>query len=98
MERINYYTRQHSERLGILIGVMIVKVNGRAINVTNQYYDELQKRGAIFKLEVHDRKGEVRFINSALYDTDHHELGRVFVGEPYHMKAESKTESKAESS
>lgn len=87
-----------AERLGILIGETIVKVNGRAINETNQFYEALQNSGAFFKLEVLDTNGEVRFINSALYDTDHHELGIVFVGEPYHMKAESKTESKAESS
>src|SRR5699024_6574772 len=87
-----------AERLGILIGETISNVNGRAINETNQFYEALQNSGAFFKLEVLDTNGEVRFINSALYDTDHHELGIVFIGEPYHMKAELKTESKAESS
>lgn len=70
-------------RLGISIGETIVKVNGQVVNETDQFYEALQNSGAFFKLDILDTNGEIRFVNSAMYDTDHHELGVVFVGEPY---------------
>lgn len=71
-----------ADRLGIEIGETITKVNGHPIHTAAQFYESLQNSGAFFKLDVIDHQGEVRFIHSALYEEDHHELGIVFVNQP----------------
>lgn len=71
-----------ADRLGIEIGETITKVNGQAIHTSTQFYEALQNSGAFFKLDILDHQGEVRFINSALYEEDHHELGIIFVDAP----------------
>lgn len=70
-------------RLDVLVGETIVKVNGRKIYEEADFYEALQGSGASFKMEVLDDNHEVRFVQGALYEGDHHELGLVFSGEPY---------------
>ncbi|GGB53779.1 membrane protein [Lentibacillus populi] len=84
-----------ADRLGILIGETIHKVNGKKVNDVAEFYHALQASGAFFKLEVVDDSGEVRFIKSALYQGDHHELGIVFTKEKY-RNGERKWKEKAE--
>lgn len=72
-----------ADRLGILVGEVILKVNGKVVTNSTQLYEALQNSGAFFKLDVLDYDGEVRFINSAFYEEDHHELGIIFPEEPY---------------
>lgn len=72
-----------ADRLNILAGETIVKVNDKKIYSMEAFYESLQRSGAFFKLEVLDDRGEVRFIQSALYEKDHHELGILFPTEPY---------------
>lgn len=86
-----------ADRLGILVGETILKVNGVVVTSSAQLYEALQNSRASFKLEVLDYNGEVRFINSVLYDKDHHELGIIFPehdGRPRHDEetAHAKTE------
>lgn len=75
-----------AERLEILIGETIAKVNGKKVNSADEFYLALQENGATFKLDILDEAGEVRFLQSALYEGDHYELGLVFTTEPYRRK------------
>jgi len=70
-------------RLGIQTGEVIAKVNDMRVNSKDALYEALQTSGASFKLDVLDDAGEVRFIQSAFYETDHYQLGLLFAGEPY---------------
>lgn len=72
-----------ADRLQVLIGETITKVNGIKISNETEFYRALQESGASFKIDVLDHNGEVRFVQSAIYAGDHHELGFLFVGEPY---------------
>lgn len=65
-------------RLGILPGETIVKVNGTQINNTSEFYVALQESGAYFKIDILDDANEVRFVQGALYEGDHHKLGLIF--------------------
>ena len=76
-----------ADRLHILIGETIKKVNDHKVNNVKQFYEALQNSGAFFKLEVIDDKGEVRFVQSAFYEEDHHELGIIFTDKPYRKKS-----------
>lgn len=67
-----------ADRLGIVVGETILKVNGKFVTSSAQLYEALQNSGAFFKLDVLDYNGEVRFINSAFYEEDHHKLGIIF--------------------
>ncbi|WP_256200749.1 PDZ domain-containing protein [Virgibacillus halodenitrificans] len=75
-----------AERLEILPGEVITKVNGFRVSGIEEFYYSLQKSGAFFKLEIIDFNGENRFVQGALYEGDHHELGVVFAADPYRKK------------
>lgn len=81
-----------AEELEILPGEVISKVNG--INITNsqQFYKALQQSGAFFKLDVIDMNDEVRFIQSAFFAEDHHELGLIFPEPPYRERHKERYE------
>lgn len=72
-----------ADRLGILVGEKIVRVNGKKINNANEFYNYLSDSSVNFKLEVIDDAEEIRYVQSALYEGDHHELGIVFTTQPY---------------
>lgn len=72
-----------ADRLNILIGETITKVNGHKIQSEDELYEALQETGSFFKVELLNNNGEIRFIQSAMYEGDHHELGLIFAGEPY---------------
>lgn len=72
-----------ADRLGILIGEKIVKVNGNKIYNANEFYNCLSDGGVNFRLEVIDDANEMRYVQSALYEGDHHELGIIFATKPY---------------
>lgn len=77
-----------ADRLDILVGEKITKVNGERINDVDSYYQLLQESGAYFKLEVIDDIGEMRFVEGAFYEGDHHRLGVIFTEKPYRIKRE----------
>ncbi|WP_099159892.1 PDZ domain-containing protein [Virgibacillus ndiopensis] len=72
-----------ADRLDILVGETIIKVNGKKINDVNAFYQALQASGASFKLELLDDSDEVRLLQSALYQGEHHELGIIFSNSQY---------------
>lgn len=71
------------DQLGILPGETILKVNGKIVSNSSEYYEALQQSGAFVKLSVLDANGEVRFLQSAMYEKDHHELGILFPEAPF---------------
>ena len=68
-----------ASKMELKVGEILTKVNGQTIHDENSYYEALQRNGAHCKLEVLDVSGEVRFVQRALYEGDHHELGLLFV-------------------
>ncbi|WP_330948850.1 PDZ domain-containing protein [Virgibacillus sp. MG-45] len=76
-----------ASRLDIQVGEIISKVNGIKINSADQFYEALQESRASFKLDVLDENGELRFVQSVLYEGEHHELGLLFVTAPHHQKS-----------
>ncbi|RKQ35564.1 PDZ domain-containing protein [Oceanobacillus halophilus] len=75
-----------ADRLDLLVGETISKVNGIRVSNVKQFYLALHNSGAYFKLDVLDDAGEVRFVQGALYEGDHHELGLVFAERPHREK------------
>ncbi|WP_409295665.1 PDZ domain-containing protein [Peribacillus sp. SCS-26] len=68
-------------RMGLEVGEIVTKVNGvKALN-EQQFYEALQRNGAHCKLEVLNTNGQIRFVQRALYEGEHHELGILFVQE-----------------
>ncbi|PFO00051.1 PDZ serine protease [Bacillus sp. AFS076308] len=68
-----------ASKMGLQVGEIISKANGVVVRDEQTFYEALQKNRAHCKLEVFDTKGEIRFVQSALYEGDHHELGVLFV-------------------
>jgi hypothetical protein len=68
-----------AHKMELKVGELISKANGVVIRDENTLYEALQKNRAHCKLEVLDIKGEVRFVQRALYEGDHYELGILFV-------------------
>lgn len=75
-----------ADRLKILSGETISKVNGKKVNSEAAFYLFLQDSGSFFKLEILDDAGEIRLLQSAFYEGEHHELGLLFTTEPYRNK------------
>lgn len=70
-----------ASKMGLQAGEIIAKVNGVAVRDERVFYEALQKNRAHCKLDVLDTKGEIRFVQRALFEGDHHELGILFVQE-----------------
>lgn len=68
-----------ADKMELKIGEVVLKVNGSIVNDENGFYQALQKNAAHCKLEVLDINNELRFVQRALYTTDHHELGILFI-------------------
>jgi hypothetical protein len=68
-----------AEKMNLLVGEIIEKVNGIPVNTVAGFYEALQQNRAFCKLQVVDANGEARFAQCALYEGDHHELGLLFV-------------------
>lgn len=70
-----------ASKMELKVGEIISKANGVQVQDESTFYEALQINRAHCKLEVLDTKGEVRFVQRALYEGDHHELGVLFVQE-----------------
>lgn len=75
-----------ADRLNILVGETLVKVNGKKISEPRELYQALQDSGAFLKLEIVDDAGEKRFVQGAFYQGEHHELGLIFARPPISKK------------
>ncbi|MFT4417020.1 PDZ domain-containing protein [Fredinandcohnia humi] len=68
-----------ADKMQISVGETIAKVNGVQVKTVYEFYQALQKNRAFCKLDVLDVNNEVRYVQRALYDGEHHELGILFV-------------------
>ena len=66
-----------ADKMNLKIGEVIRTVNGVKIHNEREFYEALQRNRAYCKLEVIDDNGENRFVNRALYEGEHHELGII---------------------
>ncbi|NUU60969.1 PDZ domain-containing protein [Paenibacillus sp. JW14] len=70
------------QELGILPGEVLLKVNGVLLTEAAQLHEALRKNPAFCKLEVQNRAGESKYLQTAIYDGDHHQLGIILAPEP----------------
>lgn len=70
-----------AEKMGLLAGECIRKVNGQPIYTENQLYEALQINAAHCRLEVFDRNNEIRLTQHVIYSTDHYRIG-LLLAEP----------------
>ncbi|WP_342432990.1 PDZ domain-containing protein [Neobacillus sp. FSL H8-0543] len=77
-----------ADKMGLQVGELVSKINGVQVRDEEVLYEAIQKNRAHCKLEVLDTNGEVRFVQRALYEGDHYELGILFVqdGRKYDKK------------
>jgi hypothetical protein len=76
---LGFIPKSPAEKMELKVGEVIVKVNGVTVSNVKEFYHALQLNRAYCKLEVNDVNGEVRFVQRALYEDEHHELGILFV-------------------
>ncbi len=67
-----------AQEIGLLAGEKIMKVNARPVNSEQEFYEALQANRTYCKLDVLDERGEIRFVQRAMYQGEHHELGVLF--------------------
>lgn len=78
-----------ASKMGLQVGEIITKVNGQAVQNEEALYEALQYNRAHCRLEVIDVNGQVRFVQRALYEGDHHELGILIVHDEKHWDNEA---------
>ncbi|MGN4126556.1 PDZ domain-containing protein [Lysinibacillus sphaericus] len=64
-----------AEKMGLLAGECIRKVNGRPIYTESELYEALQLNAAHCRLEVLDRNNEIRLTQHVIYSNDHYRIG-----------------------
>lgn len=67
------------EKMGLLPGECIRSVNGLQVSNEKELYDAIQLNAAHCRLQVLDRRGEVRLMQQVIYRHDHHRLGLLVV-------------------
>ena len=65
--------------MGLRPGELLTKVNGRMVYSRTELYEALQSNRAHCKLEIYDINDQIRLVQNALYEGDHHELGILAV-------------------
>ncbi len=68
-----------ADKMALQVGELVTKVNGTNVHDEKTFYEALSRNRAHCKLEVLDTNGQIRFVQRALYEGDHHELGILFV-------------------
>ncbi|WP_231687442.1 PDZ domain-containing protein [Bacillus sp. FJAT-22090] len=68
-----------AEKMGLLIGEKIVKVNGQKVTNEQEFYEAVQINAAHCRLEVLDISGELRLRQHILFRHDHYRLGLILV-------------------
>jgi hypothetical protein len=66
-----------ADQLGIQIGDVILKINGQDIFHRDDIYPALQVNSAHCKMEVRNIEGNIKYLQRALYQGDHHQLGLI---------------------
>ncbi|UTR11730.1 PDZ domain-containing protein [Evansella sp. LMS18] len=68
-----------AEKMGIETGEIVTKVNGWDVSTQREIYEALQNKPAYCKIQVRDRNGEPRIVQSSVYEGEHYHLGLLFV-------------------
>ncbi|OAK67945.1 signal protein PDZ [Lederbergia galactosidilytica] len=68
-----------ADKMGLKTGEIIQTCNKVEVNNQDEMYHALSKNRAYCKLEVFDNNNEIRIVQGALYEGDHHELGILFI-------------------
>jgi hypothetical protein len=68
-----------AEKMGLEMGEVVTKMNGVIVRDEREFYEALQKNRAYCKMDVVGNNGQIRFVQRALYEGEHHELGILFV-------------------
>lgn len=68
-----------ADKMGLVIGECIRKVNGLSVTNERDLYEAIQINAAHCRLEVLDHQGEVRLRQHVIYRHDHHRLGLLLV-------------------
>lgn len=66
-----------AEKMGIVAGDVILKVNGVDIRHADDFYPALQLHSAFCKMEVRNLEGHIKYLQRAIYQGDHHQLGLI---------------------
>ena len=66
-----------AQEMGILVGESIRKVNGVPVPTKEEMHAALRMNPAFCKLEVLNLKGEIKFLQRAIYAGEHHQLGVI---------------------
>ncbi|WP_028393565.1 PDZ domain-containing protein [Bacillus cihuensis] len=70
-----------ADKMGLEMGDIISKMNGLQVSNEHEFYRALQKNRAHCKMEVIGHNGQIRFVQRALFEGEHHELGILFIEE-----------------
>lgn len=77
-----------AEKMGIRTGDVILKVNGVAISESEELYPALQVNSAFCKMEVRNVEGHIKYLQRAIYQGEHHQLGLILAPDeqtPYYV-------------
>jgi len=69
--------RSAAKEMGIRAGEVIHKVNGQAVRTKEQLHEALRLNPAFTRLEIIDHRGEHRFLQRAMFEGEHHQLGII---------------------
>lgn len=64
-----------AEKMGLITGEVIKKVNGREVQTERELYEALQVNAAHCKIEVLDHHQELRLTQHVVHSDDHHGIG-----------------------
>lgn len=68
-----------AEKMGLIAGEVIKRVNGREVFTERELYEALQINAAHCKLEVLDHNHEIRLTQHVVHNDDHHSIGLIIV-------------------
>ena len=68
-----------AEKMGLLAGEVIKKVNGQLVLTEDELYGALQINAAHCRLEVLDHSGEIRLTQHVVHSEDNHKIGLLIV-------------------
>lgn len=68
-----------AEKMGLVTGEIIKRVNGQTVNNERELYEALQINAAHCKLEVLDYQKELRLTQYVVHSEDHHQIGLIIV-------------------
>ncbi|WP_332695390.1 PDZ domain-containing protein [Halalkalibacter lacteus] len=75
-----------ADKMNIVVGETIVRVNGQEISGETSFYEALQINSAFCKIDVLNHEGEIRFAHGALYDGEHYQLGVLLVKDDINLQ------------